>query len=111
MGKLTIKQGLKLVEDKIITKEAYDAMVARGEVSEGRSGGVVRVLPGTTISPQLYFKGAKGVDKSEAVKAVIAELRGKVNDLIVEYTQIADGDERTVEAAEPTEPAQDVEPE
>lgn len=90
MGKLSIKQGQKLVEDKVISQEAYDAMVERGEVSEARSAGVVRVMPGTVITPSLYFKGAKGVEKSEEVKAAITELRGKVNDLIKQYTVIPD---------------------
>ena len=91
MGKLSIKQGLKLVEDQIITQEAYDAMVGRGEVSEAKEhSGVVRVIPGTEIVPSLYFKGAKGVEKDEDLKAVLSELRGKVNDLIESYTEIKD---------------------
>ena len=82
MGKLTKKQGLKLVEQGILTEEAYNAMIKEGAVSEGRQSGVKRVIEGTDVSPSLYFKNAKGAELDEDVKAVITELRGKVNDLI-----------------------------
>jgi len=91
MGKLSIKQGKQLIEQGLLTQEAYDAMVEGGIISEGRTaGGVKRVIAGTEISPQLYFKGGKGVDVSDEVKAVMVELRGLVNDLFEQYTVIAD---------------------
>ena len=90
MGKLTKKQGLKLVEQGILTEDAYNAMITEGAVSEGRSAGVKRVIKGTEVCPSLYFKNNKGSELDEGVKAVISELRGKVNDLITEYTVIAD---------------------
>ena len=67
MGKLTKKQGLKLVEQGILTEDAYNAMIAEGAVSEGRQSGVKRVIQGTEVSPSLYFKNAKGADLSEEV--------------------------------------------
>jgi len=91
MGKLSIKQGKQLIEQGLLTQEAYDAMVDGGIIAEGRAvGGVKRVIDGTEISPQLYFKGTKGVDVSDEVKAVMVELRGLVNDLFEQYTVIAD---------------------
>lgn len=90
MGKLTKKQGLKLVEQEVLTQEAYDKMVTEDLISEGRQTGVKRVIQGTEISPSLYMKGNKGAEVSEDVAAVIKELRGKVNELIETYTVIAD---------------------
>lgn len=88
MGKLSNKEGRELVESGVLTQKAFDAMQAEGKIGNARAGrgsAPRRVFEGTEVSPQVYFKGGKGVEPTENMVAC----REKINAVIEKYTVLA----------------------
>jgi len=89
MAKLSNKEGRELLEAGIIDQETFDKMLEAGKIGAGRQGGArkpKRVFEGTNVSPQLYFKGAKNVEPTEAMEAC----RKEITSIIEKYTVLAD---------------------
>lgn len=89
MGKLSSKQGQELVAAGLITEKALAKMIEDGKVGgagAGRSSQPKRVFKGTDISPQVYFRGSKGVDTTDEMKNCKAELSA----VIEQYTVLAE---------------------
>ena len=77
MSNLSLKDGLELVASGVLTQKAFDKMQEVGKISNartGRSSSPRRVFEGTEVSPQLYFKGAKDTEPTEAMIACRAEI-------------------------------------
>jgi len=88
MGKLSNKQGRELVASGLITEDALAKMIEDGKVGEqgaGRTSAPKRVFKGTEISPQVYFKGSKGIEQTKEMK----KCKEEVASVIEKYTVLA----------------------
>jgi len=83
MGRLTVSEADKLIENGILSNKAVDKMRDEGLVSQRRRGTkrFLKTREGTFVSPQLYFQGMNGARPSKKM----VEFKTKFNDLVNEY--------------------------
>mgnify|MGYP003151438207 CR=1 FL=1 len=83
MGKLTTKDAEDLIKSEILTDESVAEL--KGMISKGRPQSVKRFIKTADnkwVEPKLYFRGAKGVEKSKNMEAFISDY----NTLLEKYT-------------------------
>ena len=85
MGKLTAKDTEDLLKSKILTDESVAELKDKGMISKGRQQTVKRFIKTADnkwVEPKLYFRGAKGVEKSKKMESFISDY----NVLLEKYT-------------------------
>tara|TARA_R100001510_G_C7576016_1_gene150711 strand:- start:444 stop:719 length:276 start_codon:yes stop_codon:yes gene_type:complete len=85
MGKLTMNQAMKLLEEGVLTNSALEEMKSNGLISAGRGVNrrYIKTADNTWVSPMLYFAGLKGAKYSKEM----TELKNKINEIIIEHTE------------------------
>jgi|TARA_Y100000310_G_scaffold87472_1_gene84303 hypothetical protein len=84
MGKITIAEATKLVEDGALTEEAVTSMQERGLISVPKTSNkrYIMTVEGNWVSPRFYFSGLRG----QTTTTEMQELKTKVNDIFNAYT-------------------------
>ena len=83
MGKITAKDTEDLLKSEILTDESVAEL--KGMISKGRQQTVKRFIKTADnkwVEPKLYFRGAKGVEKSKKMESFISDY----NVLLEKYT-------------------------
>ena len=83
MGKITAKDTEDLLKSEILTDESVAEL--KGMRSKGRQQTVKRFIKTADnkwVEPKLYFRGAKGVEKSKKMESFISDY----NNLLNKYT-------------------------
>jgi len=84
MGKLTVKDAEDLLKSEILSKESIAELQSKGMVSKQRQSAkrFIKTADNKWVEPKLYFRGAKGVEKSKNMEAFISDY----NTLLEKYT-------------------------
>tara|TARA_R110000824_G_scaffold64830_7_gene169282 strand:+ start:804 stop:1076 length:273 start_codon:yes stop_codon:yes gene_type:complete len=86
MSKLTAKDAEDLLKSKILTEDSIAELHNKGMVSKQRQSikRFIKTADGKWVEPKLYFRGAKGVQKSEKMESLVSD----VNTILEKYTII-----------------------
>ena len=84
MGKLTVKDAEDLLKSEIISEESIAELQSKGMVSKQRQSAkrFIKTADNKWVEPKLYFRGAKGVEKSKNMESFISDY----NTLLEKYT-------------------------
>jgi|TARA_R100000656_G_scaffold655_3_gene1130 hypothetical protein len=84
MGKLTVKDAEDLLKSEILSEESIAELQNKGMVSKQRQSvkRFIKTADNKWVEPKLYFRGAKGVEKSKNMEAFISDY----NTLLEKYT-------------------------
>ena len=84
MGKLTVKDAEDLLKSEILSKESIAELQNKGMVSKQRQSAkrFIKTADNKWVEPKLYFRGAKGVEKSKNMESFISDY----NTLLEKYT-------------------------
>jgi len=84
MGKLTVKDTEDLLKSEILSEESIAELQNKGMVSKQRQSvkRFIKTADNKWVEPKLYFRGAKGVEKSKNMEAFISDY----NTLLEKYT-------------------------
>jgi len=84
MGKLTVKDAEDLLKSEILSEESIAELQSKGMVSKQRQSAkrFIKTADNKWVEPKLYFRGAKGVEKSKNMESFISDY----NTLLEKYT-------------------------
>ena len=85
MGKLTAKDTEELLKSKILSEDSIAELKDKGMISKGRQQTVrrfIKTADNKWVEPKLYFRGAKGVEKSKNMESFVSDY----NVLLQKYT-------------------------
>ena len=84
MGKLTVKDAEDLLKSESLSEESIAELQNKGMVSKQRQSvkRFIKTADNKWVEPKLYFRGAKGVEKSKNMEAFISDY----NTLLEKYT-------------------------
>ena len=84
MGKITVKDAEALRTSGILSEAAVTEMQGKGLVSKDRTTvrRFIKTADNKWVEPKLYFRGAKGIEKSKKMESFISDF----NTILEKYT-------------------------
>ena len=84
MGKLTVKDAEDLLKSQILSEESIAELQNKGMVSKQRQSvkRFIKTADNKWVEPKLYFRGAKGIEKSKKMESFISDF----NTILEKYT-------------------------